>query len=332
MLLAGDIGGTKTALALYEEQSSATSPVTEQTYPSGRYQSLEQLVEKFLDTHEVRRSTVRRGVFGVAGPVVGGRATLPNLPWVIDEAVLQKTFAWNTATVINDLEAIGYAVPLLSRSDLAEIKPGTAAAHGNLAVLAPGTGLGETFLSREGRRYAVHPSEGGHGDFAPVDQLQLGLLEYLLPRFDHVSYERVCSGTGIPNIYAYVKDTGLAEEPAGLAEELQRAADPNAVIINTALRKDSACRICTLTLEIFVSILGAEAGNMVLRHMATGGLYLAGGIPPRIVSFLKDSCFLRWFGRKGRLSHVLEKVPVYVITHPKTALVGAAGFGLQQAG
>ena len=207
MLLAGDIGGTKTALALYEEQSSATSPLSEQTYPSGRYQSLEQIVGEFLETCEVDRSAVGRGVFGVAGPVVSGRATLPNLPWVIDQAVLRKTFAWDTATLINDLEAIGHAVPLLSHSDLAEIKPGMAAVHGNLAVLAPGTGLGETFLSRQGNGYTVHPSEGGHGDFAPVNELQLGLLKYLLERFDHVSYERVCSGTGIPNIYAYVRDT-----------------------------------------------------------------------------------------------------------------------------
>jgi glucokinase len=331
MLLAGDIGGTKTILALYEEDSDATTPLCEETYPSGRYEKLEAIIHEFLESREGGPSQVRRAVFGVAGPVVSGRATLPNLPWVIQETELKREFGFQRVALINDLEAIGHAVPALADRDLESIKPGSAQERGNIAVLAPGTGLGETFLSWNGNRYAVHPSEAGHGDFAPVDELQIGLLEYMLQHFDHVSYERVCSGTGIPNIYAYLRDRGLVEEPARLAEELERATDPNAVIIEKAMKSKPDCRICTLTVETFVSILAAEAGNMVLRHMATGGLYLGGGIPPRIIPFLRQPNFKKWFVRKGRLSHLPESAPVKVIMHPKAALVGSASLGFLEA-
>jgi len=332
MLLAGDIGGTKTILALYEERSGATSPLCEQTYPSGRYDNLEAVVREFLQARKAEKPEIDRAVFGVAGPVVAGRATLPNLPWVIEEAKLKTQFGLRHVTMINDLEAIGHAVTALADGDLETIKSGRAEPRGNIAVLAPGTGLGETFLSWNGSRYTAHPSEAGHGDFAPVNEIQIGLLEYLLKRFDHVSYERVCSGTGIPSIYAYVKETGLAEEPEWLAEDLARTKDPNVVIIGAAMRSKPDCRICTLTVETFVSILAAEAGNMVLRHMATGGLYLGGGIPRRIMPFLQQPDFRKWFVCKGRLSHLPAKAPVQVIMHPKAALVGSASRGLRQAG
>jgi glucokinase len=219
----------------------------------------------------------------------------------------------------------------LTENDLERIKPGRAEPRGNIAVLAPGTGLGETFLSWNGSRYTVHPSEAGHGDFAPVDEVQIGLLEHMLERFDHASYERVCSGMGVPNIYAYIRDTGLAEEPAWLAGELGRATDPNAIIFEKAMQQKPDYRICTLTVQTFISILAAEAGNMVLRHMATGGLYLGGGIPPRILPLLRQGNFEKWFVRKGRLSHLCERTPVQVIMHPKTALLGSASLGLLQA-
>lgn len=331
MLLAGDIGGTKTILALYEERSHPNSPLCEETYPSGRYESLEAVVREFLRVRKAEQPQIERAVFGVAGPVVSGRATLPNLPWVIEEAKLKGEFCLRRVAMINDLEAIGHAVTVLADSDLETIKPGSAEPQGNIAVLAPGTGLGETFLSWNGHRYNVHPSEAGHGDFAPVNEVQIGLLEYLLERFDHVSYERVCSGMGIPNIYAYIRDRGLAEEPVWLADELARAKDPNAIIFAKAMQSQPDCRICTLTVETFVSILAAEAGNMMLRHVATGGLFLGGGIPPRIIPFLKRPNFREWFLRKGRLAHLPEKTPVQVIMHPKAALVGSASFGLQAA-
>jgi glucokinase len=331
MLLAGDIGGTKTILALYEERTDATSPLLEETYPSGEYDSLEAVVREFFQSREMGKQKVGRAVFGVAGPVVAGRATLPNLPWVIEETKLKGEFGFQRVVIINDLEAIGHAVTALAENDLKRIKPGTAEPRGNIAVLAPGTGLGETFLSWNGLRYEVHPSEAGHGDFAPVEEVQIGLLEYLLERFDHVSYERVCSGTGIPNIYAYIRDRGLAEEPAWLAKELAGATDPNAIIINKAVQSEPDCRICSLTVEIFISILAAEAGNMVLRHMATGGLYLGGGIPRHLVEFLRQGSFEKWFVRKGRLSHLPENAPVQVIMHPKAALVGSASRVLREA-
>ena len=235
----------------------------------------------------------------MAGPVVGGKATLPNLPWVIDDSELKKAFNFESATVINDLEAIGHAVPVLEQSDLATIKEGLPEPRGRVAVIAPAPAWERPFASWEGNRYTVHPSEGGHADFAPVDDFQLGLLEYLLQRFDHVSYERVCSGTRVPNIYAYIKESGTAEEPDWLAEELSRAEDPNAVIISNAVEKRRSCRICALTAETFVSILAAEAGNMVLRCLATGGLFLGGGIPPRIIPLLRKPNFLRWFVEKA---------------------------------
>jgi len=330
MLLAGDIGGTKTVLALYAEESSPASPLAEETFPSARYDNLEQIIDEFLRAKRPARERVHRATFGVAGPVVGGKATLPNLPWVIEDSNLRSTFNFQTACVINDLEAIGHAVPVLAPSDLATIKEGSPDPHGNIAVLAPGTGLGETFLSWEGNTYTVHPSEGGHADFAPVDEFQIGLLDYLLDRFDHVSYERVCSGTGIPNIYAYIKDSGAADEPDWLVEELAKAEDPNTVIINVASDKQRACRICILTAETFVSILAAEAGNMVLRCMATGGVFLGGGIPPRILPLLRKPNFLQWFVQKGRLSRLPQRVPVRVILNSKVALIGAASLGLQK--
>lgn len=332
MWLAGDIGGTKTVLALYEETSSATTPLREETYPSGRYDSLEQIVEEFLHSTRAKQRRVHRASFGVAGPVVGGKATLPNLPWVIEETKLKEKFGFEAVAVINDLEAIGHSVPVLPTTDLATVKDGAPEARGNIAVIAPGTGLGETFLTWNGKKYTVHPSEGGHGDFAPVDAFQIGLLEYLLERFDHVSYERVCSGTGIPNIYSYLRDRGLAEEPTWLSAELGKAKDPNAVIINAASEDQRECRICRLTVETFVASLAAEAGNMVLRNMATGGLYLGGGISPRILPFLQKPAFTKWFVQKGRLSRLPEMVPVRVILNSKAALVGAASFGFHDAG
>jgi len=318
MLLAGDIGGTKTVLALYNEKSEPTAPLDEQRYPSGRYNSLEQIVEEFL---KGRAEQVHRASFGVAGPVVEGKASLPNLPWVIEEAKLKQRF---------DLETIAQAVPVLPPEDLETVKKGNAVLQGNMAVIAPGTGLGEASLTWDGLSYQAHSSEGGHGDFAPIDGFQIGLLEYLRERFDHVSYERVCSGTGLPNIYAYIRDRGLAEEPAWLSERLKNAKDPNVVIMNAA-GGEQKCRIATMTIEAFVAILAAEAGNMVLRNMATGGLYLGGGIPPRILPYLKQSAFTDRFINKGRLSRLPKNVPVRVILNAKAPLVGAACYGLRVA-
>jgi glucokinase len=208
------------------------------------------------------------------------------------------------------------------------VNDATAEETGAIAVVAPGTGLGEAFLTWDGSRYVAQPSEGGHADFAPTNPLEVGLLQYLWERYEHVSYERVCSGLGIPNIYAYLRDSGYAAEPAWLAEVLAQAQDPTPIIVNTALDQSQPCELCMGTLDTFVSILGAEAGNMALNTLATGGVYLGGGIPPRILPALERAHFMRSFYNKGRFGEFLARIPVYVIMNPKVALLGAAAFGL----
>jgi glucokinase len=231
--------------------------------------------------------------------------------------------------LLNDLQAIGYGVPSLGADDLHTLNEGQPVQGGAVAIIAPGTGLGEAFLTWDGRRYESHPTEGGHADFAPTDNLQAGLLQYLLERYDHVSYERVCSGLGLPNIYAYLKDSGHAEEPAWLAEELAKVEDPTPVIVNTALSRDRSCELCKATLDTLVSILGAEAGNLALKVLATGGVYLGGGIPPRILPALQSGAFMEAFRAKGRFRELMSRLPVHVILNPKVGLLGAARAGFE---
>lgn len=324
MLLAGDIGGTKTNLAIYAPEAGLQAPLAEATFASGRYPSLEALVREFLAQVNIE---VERASFGVAGPVVAGQATVTNLPWQMDESRLQEALDIPAVRLLNDLDAIAHAVPFLEPADLQVLNKGEPIPQGTLAVIAPGTGLGEAFLTWNGSRYLAFPSEGGHADFAPTNRLQVGLLSYLQERVDHVSVERVCSGRGLPNIYAYLKDSGCAEEPAWLAEQLAAADDPNPVIARAALERKS--KLCVATLDTFVSILGAEAGNLALKVLATGGVYLGGGIPPRILPALEDGRFMQAFVKKGRFSDLLGRMPVHVILNPKSALLGAACHGLE---
>lgn len=325
MLLAGDIGGTKTVLAIYSPEQGAHTPLVERTFPSTGYPSLEAIVEAFLADVSY---AVERASFDVAGPVVGGRATITNLPWVIDEQALQAVFGFTSVKLFNDLEAIAYAVPFLRPEELEVLNEGRAVPGGTIAVIAPGTGLGEAFLTWDGARYHAHASEGGHADFAPTNELELAMLDYLHRRYEHVSYERICSGMGLPNIYAFLKDTGRAAEPEWLAAALAEAPDATPVIVNAAQDETRACEICQLTLNTFVSVLGAEVGNLALKVLATGGVYIGGGIPPRILPHLKSKKFSKGFLRKGRLSHVLAPMPVNVILNPRAALLGAASYGL----
>lgn len=328
MLLAGDIGGTKTNLAAFSVEDGWQKPLAEATFPSGQYPSLEALVQEFLKQHPF---TIERASFGVAGPVVAGRATITNLPWVLEENHLKQALNIPSVSLLNDLTAIAYGVPYLKASDLHTLNAGHPVKEGAIAVVAPGTGLGEAFLTYDSGRYRAHTSEGGHADFAPANELQLALLHYLQQRYKHVSFERVCSGKGLPNIYAFLKESGHALEPAWLTELLAKARDHTPVIVDNALDAARACEICKRTLEMFVSILGAEAGNMALKVLATGGVYLGGGIPPRILPFLSEGRFMQAFLRKGRLSDVLIPVPVYVILNPNIALLGAARHGFEQA-
>lgn len=326
MLLAGDIGATKTNLGVYSAQKGPRAPLLEATFPSGQYSSLEELVSEFLAQIS---EEVESAVFGVAGPVVGGQATITNLPWAIDEAQLRQTLNLKSACLLNDLKAIAHGVPLLQPADLHTLNKGVPTIGGTLAVIAPGTGLGEAFLTWDGSRYRPHASEGGHADFGPANPLEIELLRYLQKKLRHVSYERICSGLGMPNIYAYLKDSGYAEEPTWLAEQLVRAKDPTPVIVNAALDTQQPCELCIATLNVFVSVLGAEAGNLALKVLATGGVYLGGGIPPRILPALKQGVFLQAFRNKGRFSDLLAHVPIHVILNPKIALIGAAFHGLE---
>lgn len=329
MLLAGDIGGTKTALAIFSPDKGPHAPLAEETFPSARYPSLEALAGEFLAQTDL---PVDRASFGVSGPVAGGEAAVTNLPWKMDEAFLGKALGLRSVRLLNDLEAIASAAPFLGSDDLHTLNAGEPDPEGALAVIAPGTGLGEAFLTREGSGYRAHPSEGGHADFAPTCELELGLLRHLLDRFGHVSYERVCSGRGLPNIYGYMKEIGHAEEPSWLAGKLAAAEDPTPIIVETASDPEAPCELCVATLDVFVSVLGAQAGNLALTVMATGGVFLGGGILPRILPFLERDRFAEAFGRKGRFSELLGRVPVHVILNPKVALVGAARRGLETYG
>ena len=326
MLLAGDIGGTKTNLAVYSPDVGPRAPVKEATFPSGRYASLEELARDFLTQVDL---AVERASFGVAGPVVRGRARITNLPWVLDEVKLEEALGLSPVRLLNDLEAIAHAVPWLEPDDVCTLNEGQPEPGGSMAIVAPGTGLGEAYLTWDGARYRAYASEGGHSDFAPSNPLEVELLRYLQDRFDHVSCERVCSGRGIPNIYAFLRDSGHAEEPAWLAEQLAAADDPTPVIVKAAQDKERPCKLCLATLQTFVSILGAEAGNMALKVLATGGVYLGGGIPPRILPALQGERFMKAFRRKGRLTGLMDRVPVHVILNPKVALLGAACHGLE---
>jgi glucokinase len=325
LLLAGDVGGTKTNLAIVSRSDGPRRVLAQEKFPSADYPSLEAIAREFLG-QEGR--SVERAAFGVAGPVVDGGAKITNLPWIIEEARLRQDLGLSAVYLLNDLQAIANAVPALEADDLFTLNAGEPVQHGAIAIIAPGTGLGEGFLTWDGLRYRPFASEGGHTDFGPTNALEIHMLQYLQDRFDHVSYERVCSGIGLPNIYAYLRDSHRFEEPAWLAEQLAGVEDKTRVIMNAATKAEPPCEICSATLDIFVSVLGAEAGNLAMKVMATGGVYLGGGIPPRILPALQHDRFMRAFRRKGRFAELLMEIPVHVILNPESALLGAAYFGL----
>lgn len=327
MLLAGDIGGTKTILAVFSPEEGPWSPLAEATYNSGDYPSLEVMAADFLERTGLE---TKAGSFGVAGPVVDGWTTPTNLPWLVNQDTLAKALNLSMVHLANDLEAIAHGVIHLRDTDIVTLNEGSTQPEGTLAVIAPGTGLGEAYMTWDGKRYKTHPSEGGHSDFSPSTSIEIELLSHLSESHDHVSCEMVCSGSGIPNIYSFLRDRGEMEVPAWFSEELSDASDPTPVIINAALDTERKCTICMKTLGIFVSILGAEAGNLALTVMATGGVYLGGGIPPRILQALQSGSFMEAFIRKGRLSGIMKDIPVRVIMNPRTALIGAAIIGLER--
>ena len=325
MLLVGDIGGTKTDLAVVTPEGGPRSPRAFAEFPSASYSSLEALVREFLERVDL---PVTRACFGVAGPVIGDRVKMTNLPWIIEAAALAGALRFESVHLLNDLEAIAHAVPILRSDDLVTLNVGQAVAGHTLAVIAPGTGLGEAFLTWDGSRYVAHASEGGHADFAPTDASQIGLLQYLQARHDRVSVERVCSGRGIPHIYDYLKGIHHVAESPAVAERLAGVSDRTPVIVEAALHPAASCVLCVATLDIFVDAFGAEAGNLALTLLATGGVYLAGGIPTHILPALRDGRFMLAFRRKGRMAELLATIPVHVIV-TRVGLIGAARVGLE---
>jgi glucokinase len=326
MLLAGDIGGTKTHLAIYSAEGGPREAIKEQVFPSAQYPNLETMAQEFLAGSGM---AVERAAFGVAGPVVEGEARITNLPWVIRESRLKEVLEIPQVDLLNDLQGIAYAIPHLQPDELHTLNDGEPQPQGPIGVLAPGTGLGQAYLTWDGVRYRAHASEGGHADFGPTDMQEMGLLRYMMQRFDHVSYEKVCSGLGIRNLYAYLKDSGYAPEPPWLAQQLAAVSDPTPVIVQAGLQhEEQPCELAVATLRMFVSILGAQAGNVALMLLCTGGLYLGGGIPPRIVPWLEHKYFMQSFLHKGRFGTVLIRTPVHVIMAPGAALFGVACYGL----
>ena len=329
MLLAGDIGGTKTLLAVYAPESGPTKPLVEASFPSDNYPSLQAIAQEFLSQID---HPVEYASFGVAGPVVNGHVKTTNLPWEMDEGELKNALKLHGVFLLNDLESVANALTILEASDLDTLNVGQPEDGGTIGVIAPGTGLGEAFLTWDSAdaHYRAFPSEGGHTDFGPSNDTEIDMLRFMMKRVDHVSYEWVCSGMGIPNIYAFFKDGGYAPEPNWLTTELAKTEDPTPVIVNAALRRDVECLLARLTLDTFVSVLGAEAGNLALKVLATGGIYLGGGIPPRILPTLKSGRFMEAFIRKGRFANLLNRIPVRVILNAKAGLVGAAAYGLDK--
>jgi glucokinase len=321
MILAGDIGGTNARLALFNFENGEYKLGKLSIFPSQRYSGLDQIVTEFVQSTGVNPT---QACFGIAGPVTNGRVEASNLPWTIESRRLADELKISKAVLINDLEATGWGIGALSSKDLVSLNSIISISSnvaGNQAVIAAGTGLGEGGLYWDGRRYHVFASEGGHCDFSPQGDLQVELLRYLEGRYGHVSWERVLSGPGLVNIFEFLRDTGRGKPPDWLEAEIVES-DAPAAISQAALNR--RCPVCEQALDIFVTLFGAEAGNLALKLKATGGVFLAGGIAPKILPKLTGPAFLEAFLSKGRLRHLMEIMPIQVITNDKLALLGAA--------
>lgn len=316
MILAGDIGGTNTRLALFEGTPDKLHAAVIEIFPSSKYKSLSEIVRLF---RAGRDQPIAGACFGVAGPVQGSTAKLPNLDWeTIDASRLATDLGLSSVRLANDLEANAYGIAAVTADDFATLQAGTPGARGNQVLISAGTGLGEAGLLADGGDYKPWACEGGHTDFAPRNQTQIALLQYLLKEFDHVSNERVLSGPGLYNIYKFLRDTTGAQEPLAMID----AKDPAAVISELAMKNENL--LCVWALDMCVEIYGAEAGNLALKGMATGGVYIGGGIAPKILTKLQSPLFLNAFTAKGRSTPLMHGMPIRVILNDKTALLGAA--------
>lgn len=318
MILAGDVGGTKTNLGLFTFEAGRLVAKHIKSFPSAAYAGLEPLVEEFLGS--AAHDEVSVGSFGVPGPVIDGVVQVTNLPWLIDFDDLQARLGLKRLHLLNDLQATGYGIAALTADDLLVLNAGRPRTAANAGLLAAGTGLGQSVLFWDGSRRIPSPSEGGHGDFAPHNALEVELYQYLAKQLGHVSWERVLSGPGLVNLYEFFRDTGRGSEQASVAERMTTE-DPAAVVSKAALA--GTCGLCSQALDLFVSLYGSEAGNMALRAVALAGVYIGGGIAPKIRARLTKGKFMAAFLDKGRMRPLLEDVPVLVILNDKTALLGA---------
>lgn len=355
MILAGDIGGTKTNLALFDWTTKRVDPTRAQSFHSADFASLEEIIEEFLvppassspaeaeagaeesaSDNEAPKAaappepiTIDAACFGVAGPVVNNHSHTTNLPWMIDGPTIAKQFSIQKVQLLNDLEATAYGILLLTPNEVEVLNPGNPPQKKQaLALIAAGTGLGESILFWNGDQYRPMPSEGGHADFAPNSDNEIDLLRHLRSHYLHVSYERVLSGPGLHAIYEYLRDS-KKNEPTWLAEKI-KVEDPAATIAEAGLKGQA--EIAKQALDLFASIYGAEAGNLVLKAMALDGVYVAGGIAPKLLAKLKDGTFMKAFTNKGRYKRMMSTIPVKVVMNDKTALLGAASFAAKLAG
>jgi glucokinase len=326
VILAGDVGGTHARLALMKAQGLSFTLVTEKIYPSHDYSKLEDIVTDFLKENKTKPELA--GI-GVAGPVRDGKCVATNLPWIVDSVTLAAACGLARVELLNDLEANAYGIATLAATDFAVLQKGIPDAKGNAAVISAGTGLGEAGMYFDGAALRPFAGEGGHASFAPEGEVQGELFEYLMRKFGHVSCERVLSGPGLVNIYEFLRDTGRGPESPAVVEKM-RTGDPAAAISEAALA--DASELCDEAVEIFAQIYGAEAGNLALKMLATGGIYLGGGIAPKIVSELQRPLFIEAFLDKGRMKPLLEAVPVQVILNENTALRGSARAALLRTG
>jgi glucokinase len=326
MILAGDIGGTKTVLALFEKGSAGLRPVRDATFSSSGHDSLEAIVGRFL--RDASSPSIETTCFGVAGPVIGGRVAATNLPWVIDEASLVRATGARRAKLLNDLEATAYGMLELGDDEFAVLSPGSGVDRpGNAVVIAAGTGLGQALLVWDGERHLPVASEGGHVGFAPRDDREVELLRFLRGEYgSHVSYERLLSGPGLHNVYRFLRASGGEPEPDWLTARI-RAEDPGAVIGDVGVAGGDP--VCAATVEWFASIYGAQAGDLALTALAVGGVFVGGGIAPKILPVLERGGFLRAFIDKGRFSKLVEEMPVRVSLDPRTPLRGAARYAAE---
>jgi glucokinase len=324
MILAGDIGGTHSRLAYFETQDGVLKMTAEDVFPSREHRGLDEIIVKFVASQAQKPD---QACLGVAGPVRNGRVEASNLPWIVEANRLAQELHLPTVVLINDLEANAWGIPDLKETDLVALNQVKGMPTGNQAVVAAGTGLGEAGMCWDGARYQVFATEGGHSDFAPRNELEIDLLRHLSGRFGHVSVERIVSGPGLVNVYRFLRDTHRGEEPAWLTDEMTRG-DAAAAITRAAMAGKSP--LAEHALDLWISIYGAEAGNVALKIMATGGVFLGGGIAPKLVSRLAGPLFMQAFVSKGRMQPLLESIPVKVIIYDKIALIGAARYALAQ--